>query len=180
MGRQPLAGEATGKLANRARLGVCQMLVMLGEIDTAEPVVQEALAVASEQQDVRHALHLLGDCALMRGDVGTSAQRYVESLRAAVAQGDTVHATFEMQGIAMSMAGQARPFKALRLDAAALAHRKALGVQLTIQFWEELRASYLGSAQQDIGRTAAANARDEGTAMGFADAVQYALDLKRD
>jgi hypothetical protein len=57
------------KLANRARLRVCQMLVMLGEIDTAEPVVQEALAVASEQQDVHHALHLLGDCALIRGDV---------------------------------------------------------------------------------------------------------------
>jgi hypothetical protein len=45
------------------------MLVMLGEIDTAEPVVQEALAVASEQQDVHHALHLLGDCVLIRGDV---------------------------------------------------------------------------------------------------------------
>jgi hypothetical protein len=119
------------KLANRARLGACQMPVMLGEIDTAEPVVQEALAVASEQQDVRHALHLLGDCALIRGDVGTSAQRYVESLRAAVAQGDTVNATFEMQGLAMSMAGRARPLKALRLDAAALAsifherHRRA-------------------------------------------------------
>lgn len=80
----------------------------------------------------------------------------------------------------MSMAGRARPLKALRLDAAALAHRKALGVQMTIQFWEELRVRYLGSVQQDIGRNAAANARDEGTAMVFADAVQYALDLKRD
>jgi hypothetical protein len=97
-----------------------------------------------------------------------------------VAQGDTVNATFEMQGLAMSMAGRARPLKALRLDAAALAHRKALGVQMTIQFWEELRVRYLGYAQRDIGRNAAANARDEGTAMVFADAVQYALDLKRD
>jgi predicted ATPase/class 3 adenylate cyclase len=126
-------------LVNRARLGVCQALVMLGEIDTAEAMAREALVVASEQQDVRHALHLLGDCALIRGDVGTSTQRYGESLRAAVACRDEVNATFEMQGVAMSMAGQSRPLKALRLDEAAMAHRKALGVQMTIPFWEDLK-----------------------------------------
>jgi hypothetical protein len=153
---------------------------MLGEIDTAEAMAREALVVASEQQDVRHALHLLGDCALIRGDVGTSTQRYGESLRAAVACRDEVNATFEMQGVAMSMAGQSRPLKALRLDEAAVAHRKALGVQMTIPFWEDLRARYLVRAQQELDRNVASEARDQGAAMAFADAVHYALDLERD
>ena len=42
-------------LIDRARIGLLQVLVALGELDTVEPMAREALADAERQHDVRSA-----------------------------------------------------------------------------------------------------------------------------
>jgi len=69
--------------ATRALVGVCQVLVALGQVERAESLSRELLE-------------------RWRDDVRDAEKRYRESLRAALELGDVIETSFEVQGIAMA------------------------------------------------------------------------------
>jgi non-specific serine/threonine protein kinase len=169
---------ADERLANRAQLNICQVLVSEGRIDEAEPIARAGLAAATrgdEICDVRSAHHFLADCALIRGDVASARRSYAESLRAALRYGDRLEACYEIEGVAMALAGQGRDERALRLAGGAAAELEALGSTHAMRFWDELKLRYLAPAAERLAAGAAA-ARAAGRALGFEGVVEEALD----
>jgi predicted ATPase/class 3 adenylate cyclase len=173
-------GGGNKRLVNRAQLAVCQVMVSQGDLDPAERLSREALALAEEQDDAwaRHlAEHFLADCALIGGEYDVAEERYKRSLSAALALGDRSEVGFELQGVAMSAAGRSRPRRALRLAAAAQAEHDALGVDYSgVAFWTALLDKHDRLAREQLGAEAAA-AWEEGSTMGFERAVEDALNV---
>ena len=61
------------RLANRATLNICQVLVSEARVDEAEPlpsVRSRSPASTRELREIHNAHHFLADCALIRGDEG--------------------------------------------------------------------------------------------------------------
>ena len=121
-------------LVNRARIGLLQVLVSLGELEIVEPMAREALALAERSGDPRSehfAHHFLADCPLIRGDCAGALPRYRRALELAVELGDRSETAVEIQGVAMALAGCGHPARALRLGGAAAAEFEALAIDLS-------------------------------------------------
>jgi predicted ATPase/class 3 adenylate cyclase len=169
-------GDAGGE--TRALVGVCQVLVALGEVERAEALSVELLERAAGDRRTEHfAYHFLADCALIRGDTAEAARRYRQSLQAAVPLGDVIETSFEVQGVAMAAAGNGDPARALRLASAVEALWESLGTSITIAFWDALLERYVGAARAELGE-AAVGISAEGRALAFDDAVALALPLE--
>jgi len=172
--------QATGEraLINRARIGLLQMLVAVGELDQVEPMARAALAEAERQHDLRSehfAHHFLADCPLIAGDAAAAAPRYRRALELAHALGERTEMAIEMQGVAMAAAGTGDAQRALVLGGAAAAELDALGIDFSgIRFWSGLLDRYYGFARSALGDGADA-AWQTGRALGFARAVAEAL-----
>jgi hypothetical protein len=98
-------------------------------------------------------------------------------LRHAQAIGDRLEMSFEVQGVAMSLAGLGRPDEAVRLAEAAYAEWARLGVDLHLRFWDALIEKYVGGARRVIGDAASARRREEGRALPFDEAMAAALAI---
>ena len=83
--------------------------------------------------------------------------------------------SFEVQGVAMSLAGLGQPDEAVRLDAAAKAEWARLRVDLHLRFWDALLEQYVGGARRALGDVAAARRLEEGQATTLEDAMAAAL-----
>jgi predicted ATPase/class 3 adenylate cyclase len=165
-------------LVNRARIGLLQILVSLGEIETVKPMAREALDVARRLGDIRaehFAHHFLADCALIAEEYAAAEERYKLSLEAAWQTGDEVETCYELQGIAMSSAGQGHARRALRIAGAADAHLQALGAQASIGFWNALLSRHLGRAREHLGLEEVDAAWTEGRRLGLERALAEAL-----
>ena len=173
-------GDRVGE--TRALVGVCQLLVALGQVERAEALSHELLERASDDLRTKHfAMHFLADCSLIRGDCAEAKERYGESLRAALELGDIIETSIEVQGVAMAIAGQGKSARALELAAAVEALWRSLGTDLHVRFWDRLLERYLGDARTAAGTDAEA-AWARGRALAFDDAVALALQeaLKSD
>ena len=167
-------GDEAG--VTRALVGTAQVLVAMGETERAEAISRDLHARAAGDPRTEHyAYHFLADCALMRGDPSEAGTRYRHSLRAALALGDVFETSFEVQGVAMSMAGAGNPRRALVLAESAEAVQKSLGWTSSIAFWDALLERYLGPARAMLGDGYDA-VRAEGRALAFGEAVELALD----
>jgi predicted ATPase/class 3 adenylate cyclase len=166
-------------LINRARVGLMQVLVALGELEVVEPMAREALADAERQDDLRSAHfahHFLADCALIRRDGASAVPRYRRALELAIELGDRAETTFEIQGVAMAAAGVSLATRALRLGGAAAAELDSLGIDYTgIRFWSSLLDQYLGRARAELGAEAAEAAWQEGRRTDLEAAIEEAL-----
>jgi predicted ATPase/class 3 adenylate cyclase len=166
-------GDSAGE--TRALVGVAQVLVAMGEVERAETISYELLERAGDDPRTEHfAYHFLADCALVRGDTVEAEQRYRQSLRAALPLGDVIETSFEVQGVAMAVAGNGDPQKALRLAASVEALWESLGISISIVFWVGLLDRYLGPAREQLGADAETVWAD-GRALDFDDAVELAL-----
>ena len=159
----------------RSIVGVCQVLVALGDVDRAEPMSRDLLERAGDDPRTEHfAYHFLADCALIRGDTVEAEQRYRQSLQSALPLGDVIETSFEVQGVAMAVAGNGKAERGLRLAASVEALRESLGISISIPFWDALLERYLGPARGRLGAEAPA-IWAEGRALAFDDAVELAL-----
>ena len=159
----------------RAIVGVCQVLVALGDVDRAEPMSRDLLERAADDPRTEHfAYHFLADCALIRGDTVEAEQRYRQSLQAALPLGDVIETSFEVQGVAMAVAGNGDPERGLRLAGSVEALRESLGISISIAFWDALLERYLGPARERLGADAG-TIWAQGRELAFDDAVELAL-----
>ena len=167
-------------IINRARVGLLQVLVGLGELDTVEPLAREALAVSEATADLRSehfAHHFLADCPLIRGDCATALPRYRRALALAVELRDRSETAIEIQGVAMALCGSGQPAQGLRLAGAAQAEFDALAIDVSgIVFWSALLERYLTAARRTLGEPAATEAWEEGRRTAFEYAIALAAD----
>ena len=169
-----ILGDGLGEA--RSLVGACQVLVALGETERAESTSRELLGRPDSDARTEHfAFHFLADCALIRGDFTEAETRYRDSLRAALPLGDVIETSFEVQGIAMSLAGKGEAQRGLVLAAAVEALWESLGTWMSVSFWDALLEQHIGAAREQLGPSADA-ARAKGRALKFEDAVALALD----
>ena len=167
-------------LINRANVGLAQVLVALGRIDEARPMSLEIIEFSKSYGDKRNehfGWHYLADCALIEGDCEESLKLYQRSLALAAEIGDKIETAFEVQGVAMSMAGLGKYREAEVLDAAVQAEMRRIGADLHVRFWDELLERYLGEGRVRLGTKGIESARREGEAMAFDDAIALGLEV---
>jgi non-specific serine/threonine protein kinase len=166
-------------LVNRAMVALAQVLVALARVDEARPMATEIIAYARSHDDRRSehfGWHYLADCALIEGKCDESLALYRQSLVLAGALGDRLETSFEIQGVAMSLAGLGNADFALRLAAAARAEWERMGVDIHMRFWDALQDRYLGGARQALGAGEADRNSGEGKRLAFDEAIALALD----
>jgi predicted ATPase/AraC-like DNA-binding protein len=124
----------------------------------ARPLVRNAIHLAEEQQNlfiIATTHHLMGDCELIDGTYLGSEQEYGLSLEAAYKYGDTSYVIMQIASIAMSVAGQGRHLKALRLNAAAtqaaISQELWVPEEVPVAFWKELVMQHLVGTRIILG-----------------------------
>ncbi len=169
-------------MVNRAKVGLGQVLVALSRVDEARPISKEIIEFSRQVNDRRSehsGFHYLADCALIAGNCTESLGLYRESLILAQAIEDRLETSFEVEGIAMSLAGLGDYATALRLQAAVRAEWASHGVNMQIRFWDALIDRYITPARSALGADAAVAASKAGREIAFEDAVAEALDVSR-
>ena len=167
-------------LINRANVGLAQVLVALGRIDEARPMSLEIIEFSKSRGDKRNehfGWHYLADCALIAGDCNESFKLYQRSLALAAEIGDKIETAFEVQGVAMSLAGLGLYQKAGVLDAAVHAEMDRIGADVHVPFWDALLEKYLGAARRNLGHDGIESARQKAESMSFQDGVEMALEI---
>ena len=161
-------------------VGLAQVLVALGRTDEAKPMAQEIIEFAEAHNDKRSehfGWHYLADCELILGNCTESLKLYQQSLALARAIGDKVEISFEVQGVAMSLAGLGRANLALELAGAVKAEWDRLGADIHVRFWDALLDCYIGLAKHALGTESSAAAWTKGGELSFDDAVNLALEV---
>lgn len=170
-------------LINRAQLGLLQVLVAVGDVETVKRIGPEALSISQQLDDrwsEHFAHHFLGDVAVMEGDVAEAERRYRLSLEAAWQTGDQAETGYELQGMAMAAAGKGEAERALRLASAADANIRKLGVEQLPPFWASLIDRHVEIARNALGEERANAAWGAGRALSLQAAVELALQLPTD
>jgi hypothetical protein len=86
-----------------------------------------------------------------------------------------------MIGVAMSVGGQSRYAKTIRLNAAALEQASRLGIRIPeIKFWQDLMNKYIIGAKKKLTKEQLKRHEEDGKKMGFEAAIKYALDFDKD
>ena len=186
-------------LVIRAKVGLAQVLVALGRTDEAKPMAKEIIEFAESNNDKRSehfGWHYLADCELILGNCKESLKLYQKSLALANAIGDKVEISFEVQGVAMSLAGiglakmvfspsPLRPVSpspetqvALQLASAVKAEWDRLGADIHVRFWDELLDRYLGAARRSLSIEDFEREWNKGRELAFDDAVKLALEIE--
>ena len=185
-------------LVIRAKVGLAQVLVALGRTDEAKPMAKEIIEFAESNNDRRSehfGWHYLADCELILGNCKESLKLYQKSLALANAIGDKVEISFEVQGVAMSLAGiglantvfSPSPLRlvspspetqvALHLAGAVRAEWDRLGADIHVRFWDELLDRYLGAARRTLSIEDFEREWNKGRELAFDDAVKLALQI---
>ena len=112
---------------------------------------------------------------MIEGKCDESLGHYQKSLELARQTGDRVETSFELQGVAMSLAGLGHAAAALRLADAARAEWDRVGADPHVRFWDELLDQYLGCARRELGPTATEAEWERGARIPFDQAVTIAL-----
>ena len=162
---------------NRAKVGLGQALVALSRVEEVRPLAHEIIEFSRKVEDRRSehmGFHYLADCALIAGRCDESIALYRESLVLAMAIGDRIETSFEVEGVAMSLAGLGEGPTSLRLQAAVRAEWARHGLNMQVRFWDALIDRYIVPVRAALGEEGEAAAK-AGRLLAFDDAVQEAL-----
>jgi tetratricopeptide (TPR) repeat protein len=169
-------------LVNRSLAGVCQMLVVTGQFERAEPLALELHASMRDSEDVVYMCagdHYLADCAMHRRDYTLAEQHRLSALETALTSETVMQQAMEILGLALTAAGLGQDEDALRLEGAVDAKWKELGVSsFALPPFEAWRERDLGAARARLGEPRANTAFDEGRAMTWDQAIELALGKK--
>ena len=172
-------------LINNALLYLGIAMVHSRQYTEALPYVEELL-VSSERLNqpfgISAAHHLHSDCALGLKDYMEAEKRYGLATQTAIKHGVLFNAYADLQGIAFALSGQARWAKSLRINAMAIKMFKSIGVDIygIWPLWDDFINTYMGGARKAVGEELAHQYEEEGIAMGYEKAVEYALDFDFD
>jgi hypothetical protein len=100
---------------------------------------------------------------------------YKQSLLLAKPLDDKVEISFEVQGVAMSLAGLGQTKLAVQLAGGVKAEWNRLGVDIHVRFWDALLDRYIGGAKEKLGNRESEQAWNQGLAIAFDDAISTAL-----
>jgi predicted ATPase len=154
-----------------------------GEYQRAAGYAEEALELSRQTGD-RFAgnisLYLLAQAAWGSGEHERTARYLRESLVLASELAAKVDCAYCMQGLAAVAASRGAPRRAARLLGAAEALLEVAGPVLYVYAHNELHQRAASAASEELGDQAWNEAREEGHAMSFEEAVAYALDRKDD
>jgi tetratricopeptide (TPR) repeat protein len=167
-------------LVNRAKVALGQGLVALGRVEEARALAAEIIAFSHDHGNLRaehSGWHYKADCALLEDNHADALGLYRTSLMLARQTGDRLEIGFEVQGVAMSLAGLGQPDLALWLGGAVEAEYERIGSTMHVRFWNALLAKHLGGARQALGPAGAARAWAAGRASPFDAAVEQALQV---
>lgn len=163
-------------LIRRANAGLCQVIVVSGDVERGRDLAQQLLRIAGGDLWTSHlAHHFLADCALLAGDPGAALPSYRRALELARQMGNAVETAVEIQGVAMAAAGSGAPELGIRLNAAAEAAYVAIGFDFDVPWWSAILERYLGPAREALGGRTDAVDRD-GRTLSLDDAVGEALE----
>jgi len=167
-------------LINRAMVGLAQGLVAVGRTTEAKPMAKEIIEFSKSHDDKRSehfGWHYLADCELILGNCRESLDLYKRSLVLAQAIGDKVEISFEVQGVAMSLAGLGKKELAVQLAGAVRAEWDRLAIDIHVTFWDALLDRYIGAAKQRMGVQISDIAWNKGRSISFEDAFALALEI---
>jgi predicted ATPase len=169
----------------RSRTALLCVYVTQLEVDLAEPLAAQNLKDAVAINDIMmkpQNLHFYADCALMRKGFDEAEKRYSVGMRSYLDNGNQLEACMELTGMLFAISGQGRYMKALCLLGAVDAKHDELGYSVPlILFWKDWYEEYIvNGARKAVGEEKAAQYEQEGRQMGFENAVDYALDFKKD
>ena len=115
-------------------------------------------------------------------DFKEAERRYGLGIQTGIKYDNYLVAIGDLQGVAFALSGQSRWGKALRLNAASCEKVRSMGLSLSgiHEFWDEWIETYIEGAKKEVGEELAKTYEEEGIAMGFEKAVEYALDFEKD
>jgi translation elongation factor EF-G len=163
----------------------CSSLVHTQQFVQAIPYVEELL-ISSETLNqpwgIMIARHLHSDCALGTHDYKEAEKRYGIGIETGAKYGSDWIQFVDMQGVAFALSGQSRWAKCIRLNAASGEKGRSIGMSIRgiFEFWDEWIDTYIDGAKEKVGEELTRRYEEEGKAMGFEKAVEYALDFERD
>jgi len=170
---------------NHCLHSICQVLIHSKQFKRGLPYVEELIESSEKLQQpsgIMGARHYHSDCALAEKDYKEAEKRYALGINLGMKYGNHWIAFADMQGVAFSLAGQRRWKKSLLLDAASVEKSRTMGVAIygMLEFWDEWIDSFIAGAKKEVGEDLAKQYEEEGIAMGFEKAVEYALDFEKD
>jgi predicted ATPase/DNA-binding SARP family transcriptional activator len=170
------------------RRGIATVLNNLGHLSAlqnafavAQPLFEESLGVFREIQDrwgVAAVLHNLGDIAWAQGEYEAARPLYAESVAIRRALRERRVLAFSLEAVAKMLIAQAEVPKAVRLWGAACTLRESLSATLPAQEQTKIDRQ-LVQARLDMGEGAFAVTWEEGRALTWEQAVDYALEQAR-
>ena len=172
-------------LINHCLIYLCAVFVHTKQFKKGEPLLEELL-ISSEKLEhifgIVGARHMLGDCAVGMKNHNEGEKRYAVGIETALKYGNIFYQTFDLQGVAFALSGQSRWAKAIRLDAAAREKFRITGITVDgmAEFWDEFIETYIEGAKKEVGEELTRQYKEEGIAMGFEAAIDYALNFNKD
>lgn len=166
-------------------LFLCQQYAHSHQYDRGMPLVEELYDSSIKQEypfGIYASLHFRSDLVLSTKDYKEAERQYALALETGLKYGIVLYAVMDIQGVAFALSGQSRWAKSIRLDTASREKMKAMGLYIDglYKFWDEWIETYLQGARKEVGEELTRQYEEEGQAMGFEEAVEYALDLKKD
>jgi DNA-binding CsgD family transcriptional regulator len=164
---------------------LCDTLVLQGDLERARVIGEEATAMLREQNHrilLSDALCNLGWAALLRGYPERATTLYAESLKLKRELGDkpllvklTVPLPETLDGLACVAVAKGETERAVRLFGATWALNEQVSDHNYTREYAALREPYLAATRSQLSEEAWEGAFAEGQAMGFEEAVEYAL-----
>jgi non-specific serine/threonine protein kinase len=157
-------------------------LVLQGDLKRATAVGEEAAAMLREQKDrliLADAVGILGWAALLRGDSERATTLYAESLELRRELGDKLAPPETLEGLACAAVTKGEAERAVRLFGATRAlNALIISYHPTPRERAALREPYLAATRSQLSEETWEAAFAEGQAMGFEEAVEYALSVE--